>query len=187
MHSVTDILNILLKSVFVGFGFVIPILALIRTSNIKAIAVKDLFILTAVQAVRIAGIFYFLLAAKDAYTYFFDGTSYTTSNVSAPAYMLFTFFPPAMTVVLSQLFWIKKLYMKKAALITFALLLLILPSDLFVRYLSHWALGTYGSLWLNFPAFPGLLSYGLLNIMVFIFIIFIIMLAGGKLKAIADK
>ncbi len=82
MHSVTDILNILLKSVFVGFGFVIPILALIRTSNIKAIAVKDLFILTAVQAVRIAGIFYFLLAAKDAESSkHYDDVIYETADL----------------------------------------------------------------------------------------------------------
>ena len=83
-----------------------------------------------------------------------------------------------MTLVLSQLFWIKKLYMKKAALITLALLLLILPSQRILLLLTQ-ASGKYlpdgtetGTLLLRL----------LLNIIVFIFVTFTIILAGGKLK-----
>lgn len=180
MHPVTDILNILLKSIFVGFGIIIPILALIKTSHLKALEFKDLFILTAVQAVRIAGIFYFILAAKDAYAYFFDGTSYMASNVAGSVYILHTFLPPVITLLLTQLFWIKKLYMKKAALITFALLLVILPSQRVMFFVTSLHRDYLPSSWSMDPV--DMIIEALLNIIVFIFIIIPIIVAGGKLR-----
>ena len=66
MHDTQSLLTIILESIFVGFGIVIPVLSLIRTSNLKTIEVKDLFILTAVQMVRLAGILYIILFAAQA-------------------------------------------------------------------------------------------------------------------------
>ena len=178
MHSITDIFNLILKSIFVGFGFIMPILALIRTSNLKALEVKDLFILTAVQAVRVSGIVYFILAAKDAYFVYSDGVSYEHTNVSAGAYWFYVFFSPLMYLVITQCFWIKKLYMKKPALITLSLLLLVLPSSFFMLFLKA---DTYMPL-IKLMFSVGNLSAFLLNIIVFIFITFTIILLGGKLK-----
>lgn len=179
MHSISDILNILLKSIFVGFGFLIPVFALIKTSNLKTLEFKDLFILTAVHMVRIGGIFYFLLAAKDAYMQYADGTSYTTANVSNPVYMLYMYYPPVITLVLSQLFWIKKLYMKKAALITLALLLLILPSHFALRLMNSLQNDYLPGSW--YITTGDMLKEGALNIIVFFFLAFAIM-SFGRLR-----
>lgn len=174
---------ILLESILTGFGIIIPILSLIRTSNIKTIAIKDLFILTGIQMVRLAGIAYFVLwfirmreqNDIDMDTFRFE------EHVFGP-YWLAIIFSPIMALVLSQLFWIKKLYMKKAALVTFSSLLLILSSQramIFVTtfyrdYLpTSWSMRT-GSIFIEIA----------LNIIVFIFITFAVMLAGGKLKKI---
>jgi hypothetical protein len=174
----------LLQSILTGFGIVIPIFALIRTSNLKTIAVKDLFILTAVQMVRLAGIAYFILwliTTWEQNNELSDAPIPFKDRLFGP-YWLPLLFAPVMTLVLSQLFWIKKLYMKKAALITFALLLLILPSQrvmFFVTSLhrdylpSSWSITT-GNMFIQTA----------LNIIVFIFITFAVMLSSGKLKKI---
>lgn len=180
MHSITDIFNILLKSIFVGFGFIIPILALIKTSNLKALEVKDLFILTSVQAIRVSGIIYFVLALVAVYPFFANDGSVGGVNVDFTGYGLNLLFSPLMYLLLSQLFWIKKLYMKKAALITLAILLLILPH---VRFLSSVKTFSLGSLTTVLSVFnmTNIILWAL-NIIVFIFIIFTIILLGGKLK-----
>lgn len=185
MHSITDILNILLRSVFVGFGFVIPILALIKTSNLKALEVKDLFILTAVQAIRVSGIIYFVLALVAAYPYFANSGPVGNVNVDFTGYGLTMLFSPLMYLLLSQLFWIKKLYMKKTALITLSILLLILPSHRLMMYVSSFSGSDKdylpGSWTMSVQTFSPAIEF-LLNIIVFIFIIFTIILLGGKLK-----
>jgi len=180
MHDTKSLLTIILESIFVGFGIVMPILSLIRTSNLKAIEVKDLFILTGVQMVRISGILYFILSLVSI------GIQYNESPgmFSSPfgtilySYLLSLLYTPLMTLVLSQLFWIKKLYMKKAALITLGLMLLVLPSQRTLLLLTQ-----ISSNFLPDGAETGaLLLRLLLNIIVFIFITFTIILAGGKLK-----
>ena len=191
MHSITDILNILLKSIFVGFGFVMPILALIKTSNLKALQVKDLFILTSIQAVRLAGIIYFILAVKDLYPLYFGGDSYEQVNVDYTNLMVNWMFAPALYLLLSQVFWIKKIYMKKKALIVFSVLVLILPSYFVLQVLlrSIFIFTTSDrdylpSYWIMYEKGFGIspvLGF-VLNIIVFIFIIFTIILLGGKLK-----
>ena len=178
MHSITDILNILLKSIFVGFGFVMPILALIKTSNLKALQVKDLFVLTGIQAVRLAGIIYFILAVKDLYPLYFAGTSYVQVNVDYTNLMVNWMFAPTLYLLLSQVFWIKKIYMKKKALMIFSLLMLILPSSWFLSLIKG---RDYSSV-LQVAFSGNAILFFLLNIIVFIFIIFTIILLGGKLK-----
>lgn len=190
MHSISDILNIILESIFIGFGIVIPIFVLaMRTSNLKAIAFKELFILTAVQTVRIAGILYFVLWLVHSWEQYNDpvvtGGMPFKDKLFGPFWLVYLF-SPLMKFFLSQLFWIKKLYFKKAALITFALLLVILPSQrvlVFVASLnskdylpSAWSLST-GDMLIEIA----------LNIVVFIFIVIPILLGSGKLKKILEK
>lgn len=171
MHDTQSLLTIILESIFVGFGIVIPLLNLIRTSNLKTIEVKDLFILTAVQTVRLAGIAYFLywiVASVSQY-----GQGILDSRLFGP-YWWASWYKPTLILLLSGVFWFKKTYYRKTSRIVFAILLFILPSlpyhiDRF-RDVSSFQI-------------PGYLMIGtLLNIIVFIFIIFTIMLAGGKLK-----
>ncbi len=188
MHSISDILNVILGSIFVGFGIVIPIVALIRTSNLKALEFKDLFILTTVQAVRVAGILFFLLWAVHSWQRYNEPPIPNTvpfKDMLLGPYWLVYLFSPIMKFVLSQLFWIKKLYFKKAALITFALLLVIVPSQNVLLYATS----------LNTDHLPGFGSVSIadtlaeigLNIVVFIFIIIPILLGSGKLKPKGQK
>lgn len=176
MHSITEILNIILKSIFVGFGVIIPILTLIKTSKLKSIEVKDLFILTAVQLVRVSGILYFILAITSNLTVF------TAKNASGQGpgieYFLYLFFSPLMYLLLTQLFWLKKLYMKKPARITLSILMLILPSSWFLLFVKTESVGTVAKAVFN----TEVISVFFLNIIVFIFMTFTIILMGGKLK-----
>ena len=180
MHSTTDILNILLKAIFVGFGFIIPILALIRTSNLKALQVKDLFILTAVQTVRVSGILYFVLAFVAAYPLLAHSSPTGAAGVKIDFtnYAVYLLFAPLMCLLISQLFWIKKLYMKKAALITLSLLLLTLPSDIFFAVAQ--SKDFMPSLKVMFSGTE--IIKALISCVMFIFITFTIILMGGKLK-----
>ncbi len=171
-----------------GFGIIIPVVALIKTSNLKAIVFKDLFILTGVQMVRLAGIFYFIVWGLQLWQ---QSTALaSTSNVSFTdlifgPYWLMYLFSPVMRLLLSQLFWIKKIYFKKATLITVALLLLIVPSQRILMFVTSlhrdylpgsWSMST-----------GDMITETILNIVVFIFVTITIMLAGGKLKKIIDK
>ncbi|WP_294818197.1 hypothetical protein [uncultured Flavobacterium sp.] len=182
MHSVSDILAVLLQSVFVGFGIVIPIVALIKTSNLKSIAVKDLFILTSVQMVRIAGILYIIIS----YLLVLQRMKAIEITGDRDAFMFGQLLSPILYFLLSQLFWIRKLYMKKAALIIFALLILTLPSQrVLAIFMSQ---GTDYFRRLGGGMFTGnAIIETALNVVVFIFIVFTIMLAGGKLKDIVGK
>ena len=178
---------LLLESILTGFGIVIPILALIRTSNLKTIAVKDLFILTAVQMVRLAGILYavvFLVHTLVMYNGRAENPWPTaTEQMLFGPYWFVYWFPPAMSVLLSQLFWIKKLYHKSAPRIVLALFLLILPSTRLMVFIANLGKGE-----MNVIKFSSVTPFSivevLLNIIVFIFITFAVMLAGGKLKKI---
>ncbi|MNK47222.1 hypothetical protein D3C87_660280 [compost metagenome] len=176
MHSITEILNIILKSIFVGFGVIIPILSLIKTSGLKSIEVKDLFILTAVQLVRVSGIIYFILAITGNLGAF--SAKNATGEGLGLEYFLYLFFSPLMYLLLTQLFWIKKLYMKKMARITLSILMLILPSSWFLLLVKTENIGTVTKAVFT----TEVISVFFLNIIVFIFMTFTIILLGGKLK-----
>jgi hypothetical protein len=103
--TVTEILNLLLRSVFIGFGFLIPILAVMKTSDLKKLEFKDLFILTAIQLVRIAGILYFILGAVAVYPLFFNtgGAAAGAVKVDLSGYGMQLIFAPLMFVVITSL------------------------------------------------------------------------------------
>lgn len=185
MYEPGSILNLILKSIFVGFGIVIPILALVKTSSLRAIEVKQLFILTAVQTVRVAGIPYIILFLVQ--TYFLYNTRPLSIWPDAAEAMLFgpywlTWFSPLMYFLLSQLLWVKKLYIKRYALVTMSLFLLILPSRRFLMFIQVWYRDYLPSSWAMYTINPFIEV--LLNIIVFTFVIFTIMLANGKFKKI---
>lgn len=187
--TVTNVLKVFLESLFVGFGILIPVFSLIKTSNLKTLAVKELFILQAVQAIRIGGIFYAVLHLPDVYRVYFEhaGQEGVVARVSYPAQMqLQLFFKPVVYLVLTQLFWIKKLYMKKAALIIFSLFLLVIPFwfdifDLIRGYEASYHQPDSGLIW------GTIAKRALLNIVVFFFTVFTLMQLGGKLKKIIGE
>lgn len=182
-----SILNALLHSVFIGFGIVIPIVALLRTSNLKKFAVKEAFVLTAVQVLRLAGIIYFVLFCIDAYFQYKRPYSVAMGvTLESPLfgkYWMLEWFGPIMYLLLSQLFWLRKLYIKKAALITLAIMLLILPSEKLVIIITSFHRDYLPSSWTmyNSTFIPEIL----LNIIIFIFMVFAVMTATGKVKKLA--
>jgi hypothetical protein len=193
--TVSSVLKTFIESLFVGFGILIPVCALIRTSNLKTIAIKDLFILQAVQAVRLAGIFYAVLQIPVLYTMLKPTESAADSmvSISYPArFMVNLFFPAVAFFIITQLLWIKKMYLKKTPLIIVALLLLIVPSDIVTAHAG--ALFDDGtdylpSTWSIFTnMLPGNLAVRtLLHLVIFFFTTFTLMLLSGRLKKIVEE
>jgi len=184
--QITQLLHVLFESLFIGFALIVPILSLLKTNNLKTLRFKELFILQGVQAIRVAGIMNLLLVLPDAYSVYIEqhnvGVTYPVS------FQLFTFYPTLAYFILTQLFWFKKLYIKKAALITLCIVLLILPSDWMLTVLATldapqveyipatWRLHTAGTL-----------ARVALNVMIFFFITFMLMTISGKMKQFAEK
>ena len=182
MHEPLSLVTVLLKSIFVGFGFTIPVISLIKTSNLKAVEFKQLFILCAVQTLRIAGILYFLLTAVEGYMQYTEMNSLGNEQftLSFPAnFWIYFFYSAILYLLISQMFWIKKLYHKKPALIMLSLLLLILPSQWLLSIHTKPGTDFWSGIKLN------LANLGIefvLNQVVFIFIVITIILTTGKFK-----
>jgi len=178
--TVTDILNVLLRSIFIGFGILMPLFSLKKSSDLQTIKFKDLFILTAIQLVRIAGILYFILGAVALYPLFFNtgGAAAGSVKVDLSGTGMNVIFAPLMTLVITQFFWFKKIYMKRKALIVLPLLLLLLPSALFVAVAES---RDYLPVLKTAFSWPELLKTAI-SVVIFFFITFTIMLLGGKLK-----
>lgn len=186
MYNSIAIFNLLLKSIFVGFSFIIPILIFVKTSNLKALRLKDMFVLTSVQVVRVAGILYAVFFLLNTYLIYLDRANAGEWGPWSVKIMLFGehsimyWFPPLMFVLLSQLFWIKRVYVKKPILVVIAILMLILPSYRLVLFFINLGKGYNSIIWTFYP--PATPFEIALNIIVYIFIVFTILLIGGKLK-----
>lgn len=169
-----------------GFGLVIPFTALIKTSDIKKIAIKQLFVLTGIQVIRIAGIGYFILWVAEniiAYSAPINGAVPVQVKLFGP-YWVLAWFAPLMYLLLTQAFWFKKLYMNRPALIVLAILLLVLPSQRFIAYLTSLYNDYLPS---SFIMYQGSIILELfLNCVVFTFIVFAILLGTGKLKQLQN-
>jgi len=185
VQQIHTILSTILQSILIGFGILIPIFSVLKTSNLKTVEAKDLFVLTAIQVVRIAGLFYFIIWALDTYTIYSesiglkDGMNIFKFRLFGQFWMLY-WLPPVFSLLLTQALWIKKMYMKKVALITFALLILILPSYPFILLLSYLK-GTDISGFNKNTVLQQVLYY-VLSVVIFFFVTVTIMLMGGKLK-----
>jgi hypothetical protein len=120
-----------LEALFIGFGIVITVISLLKRSNLKLLHLKELFILKAIQAIRIAGIVYALTYLYEVNLIYFQkasaANSLTPSKLLPSAYLTYMFYPPLAYFLLTQLLWIKPLYIKKAALTVLALAILIAP------------------------------------------------------------
>jgi hypothetical protein len=175
----------MLRAILIGFGILIPVFSLIKTSNLKTVEVKNLFILTGVQTARIAGLLYFIIWAVDTFNFYSDaisipgGFEIIKATILGKLWMLY-WLPPVFCLMLTQVFWIKKMYIKKSALITFAIFILILPSYLFIRLLSMVDGKDIGDA--AQPPISQSAIYYAISIVIFFFITFAIMLMGGKLK-----
>ena len=184
MGEIHQFPDILLKSIFVGFGVIIPILKLTKSSDLKIIAIKDAFVLTAVQVLRVAGLLFFILWCIESYINYMPAFGNNPKESFLYDYYFWLhWYSPLMYFVISQLFWIKKLYLKKAALITLSLFLLILPSQFLLGILVTNARDYLPSSWTMYTINP--LLHFVLNIIVFIFIIIPVMLLTGKLKKLS--
>lgn len=177
MPEHTSILNLILRSIFVGFGFVVPVAALLKTSNLDKLRFKELFILTGVQAVRLGGILYFLMFLIQTY-FNWDYVKLYGSN------QLYYWYSPIMYLLISQLFWIKALYTKRYTLVAIAVLMLLLPSAKLLLLVGSMQRDYLPATWSMYSMDPFIELP--LNIIVFIFIIITIMLAGGKFKKIKE-
>lgn len=177
-----SVIKALLLSIFIGFGIVIPIVTAVKSSNLKTIEFKSLFVLTAVQLVRISGILYFVLWLLDLYRNYaqYDtnkqGVDYT---LFGPLWLVF-WMPPILYFLISQVFWFKKIYTKKSALITFSILLFILPFQKLWIILSG-LFNEYHRVTEASPAFTVVAGVAL-NIVIFVFLVFTLVLMSGKLK-----
>lgn len=184
--SITSLLKILFESLFIGLAILIPVAVLIRTSNLKFLQAKDLFILQGVQTLRIAGIFYAMLSLQDVYSVYFKAAQVGDGiGITFPvSYQLFLFYPPAMYLIFTQLLWIKTLYMKKAALIGLCIILLIFPTKNFIAIVTALvgdnpaaALSIYKA---NFFARVGL------SLVISFFTAFALMVLSGKMKKVVE-
>jgi len=183
---ITQLLHILFESIFIGFAIIVPIISLIKTSSLKTLQLKELYILQGVQAVRIAGIMNFLLVVPDAYSVYVEqhqvGVTYPVS------FQLFTFYPAVAYLILSQFLWIKKLYIKKSALIMLCIIMLILTSDWLLTILITSTTGHTEYIPSTWRMHPGATVARLgLNIVISFFITFMLMVVSGKMKKLAEK
>lgn len=187
--NIIKILQTLFTSLFMGFGVLVPLFSFIKTSNLKGIHFKELFILQGVQAVRFAGILNLALQMPLMYNLYAlqqpqeNGVKVSIQGGNLENYGWAIFYGPVVYFVLSQLLWIKKLYMHKILLIIFSLVLLILPSQLvldfwvslsFTHYSSVHRLTQFGSVGLQL----------LLSVIVFFFTTFMLMQFTGKMKKV---
>jgi len=187
MYSFISIITLLLKSILVGFSFVMPVVCLLKTSNLKLIRNRDLFILVSVKLLRFVGILYFVFIVKDLFIEYFDQTSYLQTNTSYEVYIYYTLYTPLLYLILSQLLWFKKMYMNKVALAVLSMLMIILSSQMFLTVMSNlfsshndYLPSSWRMYVLGFNINP--IVEIALNIIVYIFITFTIILMGGKLK-----
>lgn len=189
--NTTTILQTLFTSLFMGFGILIPLFSVIKTSNLKGIHFKELFILQGVQAIRLAGILNLILQMPLMYKLYTlqqpqdNGVQVSIQGGNLENYGWVIFYGPVLYFVLTQLLWIKKMYMNKKLLIAFGLVLLILPSQ-FV--LNFWVAQTHTRyVTAHKAAEAG--AFGmqlLLSIVVFFFTTFMLMQFTGKMKKVVE-
>jgi hypothetical protein len=179
---------LLFTSFFTGFGIVISVLCFVKTKQLQKIAFKNLFILTAVQAVRVAGFLYIAIFLLK--TFAFPGAelgpwaSGHRTMISGQYWVLY-WFPPVICLALSQLFWLRPTYTNKWLLALVGLLMLVLPTQWFTQLIVNIGRGLNGIKFTTSDT-SGLMWY-ILSVAIFIFTTFTIILATGKLKTIAKQ
>lgn len=132
--------------------------------------------MTAVQAVRVLGIVNFLANG------IFVLQHSQSIGKDKTAFILSELMPALLCLVITQCFWIRKLYHKKAALVTLSLLLLILPS----KWLLAYAVSMDKKFIPNAIAAKNIVLAGALGAVVFFFLVFMVMSVSGRLKRLQE-
>lgn len=176
---------ILLRTFFVGFGFIVPALLFVKPK--KTPEFKKLFVSASIQVVRIAGLLYTLFWLLDAYT--------ATSPKPAGKYFissgpLFYFgenfyiywLTPLVFLIGTQLLWVPKIRHNKIIVGLLALLILLNSFNVFQIILSQ-AKITIPMVW-GWPIHDnGMFAIALLlHLFMFFAIVFTTLLISGKLK-----
>lgn len=191
MSDAFSIPEIVLKSIFIGFGIVVPILVLSKTFDGKKIKLKQIFIETSLQTVRVAGIVYFLLYLLQSLLLNQQITTIIEARKQAMMFgedWLYYWYQPLIILLLTQLWWVKKFALKKTALVTFGLMLLVLPvltSERVVILFSGFHRDYMPADDWSFPILT-ILAEIAINTVIFIFIVFIIMNITGKFKTLKE-
>lgn len=141
--------------------------------------IREFFIDTAIKLLRVSGIAYLFFFMLDTYMLNIQlGGDFLNHIIGA--YWLYYWFSPIMYLFLSQLLWIKKLSSKKSGLIIFSLLLLLLPSQKLLVFITAFHRDYLPSGYTMYSS--GIMIEFVLNIIVFIFTILTITLLTNKLK-----
>ena len=176
----------LLRTFFVGFGFIIPILLFVKPH--KAPGFKKLFAATSIQIIRIVGLLYFALWVLDAHT----GTSIDAvaggyAITSGPPFYLgrpfyIYWLTPLVFLLTTQLLWIPKIRDNKMLVSLFSLLMLINSFNLFTLALAKLKI-TMPMVWAWPSPDNGMFAVALiLHLFMFACIVFTTMVVSGKLK-----
>lgn len=179
---------LLLTSFLTGFGIVIPLLCFVKTKDLQKTAFKNLFTLTAIKAVRYVGILYIAIFLLKTFAFYGPESNPWASGYKtmiSGQYWLLYWFSPVIYFVLSQLFWLKKVYTNKWLMVLFGLLMLILPAPWFLQVVINIGKGLNSTKFTAGEAAE--LTWYILSVVIFIFTTFTIILATGKLKTIVKQ
>lgn len=183
-------ISIITQLFLAGFCIVMPVVAIVKTTSPKTSKTKALFIIQAVQILRVAGILYFIIQIAISGTEYFDQVSYTQHAVLGVAheipgmYWLYTLSSAFFYLVLSQCFWFKKVYQKKGLLILFSILLFILPSQRFIFFLMMFHRDYLPSTW--YMSQGGIVLHYIYDIVAFCLITLLFMFITGKFKTLRN-
>jgi len=176
---------ILLRTFFVGFGFIVPALLFVKPK--KTPEFKKLFIATSVQVVRVAGLLYFVFWLLDAYTATVGKPS-GNYVISAGPLLYFGenfyiyWLTPIIFLISTQLLWVPRIRQNKIIVGLLALLILLNSFNVFQIVLSQ-AKVIIPMVW-GWPVHDnGMFAIALLlHLFMFFSIVFTLLLVSGKLK-----
>jgi hypothetical protein len=176
---------ILLRTFFVGFGFIVPALLFVKPNKMPEF--KKMFVDTAIQVVRVAGLLYTVFWLLDAYNatspkpageYFISAGPLFYLGQNFYIYWL----TPLIFLLATQLLWVPAVKRNKFIIGLLALLILLNSFNVFSLLLSQ-AKITLPIVW-GWPTHDnGMFAIAiLLHLFMFFSIVFTLMLVSGKLK-----
>ncbi|MXN92842.1 hypothetical protein GR160_16565 [Flavobacterium sp. Sd200] len=188
--TVSSAIVILLRTFFVGFGFLAPAMLFVKPKKMPQL--KKLFVAAGIQIVRIAGILYALFWILDAYTATTAKPAGDYLISSGPKLYLGEHFyiywlTPLIFFIATQLLWIPKIKQNKIAVSVIALLVLLNSFNVFPILLSQYKINMPW-VW-GWPA-PDSWMFAvalLLHLFMFTTIVFTVLVASGKLKEEGNK
>ena len=176
----------LLRTFFVGFGFIIPALLFVKPK--KTPEFKKLFVATSIQVIRFIGIIYFVLWVLDARA----ATSVSSVaggyalTVGPPFYLSGPFYifwvTPLVFLLTTQLLWIEKIRNNKILVSVFCLFMLLNSFNVFSLALAAVKIAL-PIVWAWPKPDNGMFALALaLHLFMFACIVFTIIVVSGKLK-----